>query len=51
PQTPKRNLDTSENDDVQVFKQQRVLSNGKQRNDGHVNPSKDQKYSTSIGKQ
>ncbi|CAF5158579.1 unnamed protein product, partial [Rotaria magnacalcarata] len=29
PQTPKRNLDTSENDDVQVFKQQRVLSNGK----------------------
>ncbi|CAF4321784.1 unnamed protein product [Rotaria magnacalcarata] len=40
PQTPKRNLDTSENDDVQVFKQQRVLSNGKQRNDGHVNPSK-----------
>ncbi|CAF5037449.1 unnamed protein product, partial [Rotaria magnacalcarata] len=40
PQTPKRNLDTSKNDDVQVFKQQRVLSNGKQRNDGHVNPSK-----------
>ncbi|CAF5163567.1 unnamed protein product, partial [Rotaria magnacalcarata] len=40
PRTPKRNLDTSENDDVQVFKQQRVLSNGKQRNDGHVNPSK-----------
>ena len=31
PLTPKRNLDSSDNDDAQVLKQQRVLSNGKQK--------------------
>ena len=31
PLTPKRNLDSSDNDGAQVLKQQRVLSNGKQK--------------------
>lgn len=39
PQTPKRNLDSSDNDDAQILKQQRILSNGKQKNNGQMNPS------------
>ena len=38
--TPKRNLDLSDNDGAQVSKQQRVLSNGKQkRSTNQTNPS------------
>ncbi|CAF3771047.1 unnamed protein product [Rotaria sp. Silwood1] len=39
PQTPKRNLDTSDNDGIQVLKQQRVLSNEKQKSTGRTNLS------------
>ena len=40
PLTPKRNLDSSDNDGAQVLKQQRVLSNGKQtRNTNRTNSS------------
>jgi hypothetical protein len=37
PQTPKRNLDSSDSEGVQILKQQRVLSNGKQKNTGQMN--------------
>ena len=40
PLTPKRNLNSSDNDGAQVLKQQRVLSNGKQkRNTNRTNSS------------
>ena len=37
--TPKRDLDASDNDNAQVSKQQRVLSNGKQKNTRQMNVS------------
>ncbi|CAF3645009.1 unnamed protein product [Rotaria socialis] len=40
PQTPKRNLDSSDNDGAQISKQQRVLSNGKQKKTREMNFSK-----------
>ncbi|CAF3597980.1 unnamed protein product [Rotaria socialis] len=40
PQTPKRNLDSSDNDDAHISKQQRVLSNGKQKKTREMNLSK-----------
>ncbi|CAF1463529.1 unnamed protein product [Rotaria magnacalcarata] len=40
PQTPKRNLDSSDNDGTQISKQQRVLSNGKQKKRREMNFSK-----------
>ncbi|CAF2827771.1 unnamed protein product [Rotaria sp. Silwood2] len=39
-QTPKRNLDSSDNDGAQISKQQRVLSNGKQKKTREMNLSK-----------
>lgn len=39
PQTPKRNLDVSDSDGTQILKQQRVLSNGKQKGSGRINSS------------
>ncbi|CAF2001299.1 unnamed protein product [Rotaria magnacalcarata] len=40
PQTPKRILDSSDNDGAQISKQQRVLSNGKQKKTREMNFSK-----------
>ncbi|CAF1337379.1 unnamed protein product [Rotaria sordida] len=39
PQTAKRNLDSSDNDGAQISKQQRILSNGKQKNTNQMNVS------------
>ncbi|CAF3126952.1 unnamed protein product, partial [Rotaria sp. Silwood2] len=39
PQTSKRNLDTSDNNGIQVLKQQRILSNEKQKNTDRINLS------------
>ncbi|CAF1321730.1 unnamed protein product [Rotaria magnacalcarata] len=39
PQTPKRNLDSSDSNDAQISKQQRVLSNRKQKEYGQMNIS------------
>ncbi|CAF1074872.1 unnamed protein product [Rotaria magnacalcarata] len=39
PQTPKRNLDSSDSNDAQISKQQRVLSNRKQKEYGQMNVS------------
>ncbi|CAF4303901.1 unnamed protein product, partial [Rotaria sordida] len=39
PQTPKRNLDSNDNDDAQISEQQRVFPNDKQKNTGQMNLS------------
>jgi hypothetical protein len=48
PQTPKRILDSSDNEDAQASKQQHVLSNGKQKNNNQLNASSAQLTNTNL---